>query len=122
MAQEVVAFLEELFDTGFIWDDAELRTLSERLTALGGSPVAELAEGFAGIRLRLRTGEIPEPLRREVEAVVYPRLWKVLEAVRTGLPVGEQRARVQVLNRRLARLLATEADPLLSGRAPGPPG
>jgi len=51
-----------------------------------------------------------EPLRREVEAVIYPRLWKVLEAVRAGLPEGEQRARMQVLNRRLARLLAAEAD------------
>jgi hypothetical protein len=57
-------------------------------------------------------GEMPEPLRREVEAVIYPRLWKVLEAVRAGLPEGEQRARVQVLNRRLARLLAEEADVL----------
>jgi hypothetical protein len=42
--------------------------------------------------------------------VIYPRLWKVLEAVRGGLPEGEQRSRVQVLNRRLARLLASEAD------------
>jgi hypothetical protein len=57
-------------------------------------------------------GEMPEPLRREVEAVIYPRLWKVLEAVREGLPEGEQRARVHVLNRRLARLLAGEADPV----------
>jgi hypothetical protein len=70
--------------------------------------VAELAHGFAGLRLRLRMGDVPEPRRREVEAVVYPRLWKVLEAVRAGLPEGEQRARVHVLNRRLARLLAAE--------------
>jgi hypothetical protein len=69
-----------------------------------------LAHGFAGVRLRLGMGEVPESLRREVEAVIYPRLWKVLEAVRDGLPEGEQRARVHVLNRRLARLLAGEAD------------
>jgi hypothetical protein len=45
-----------------------------------------------------------------VEAVVYPRLWKVLEAVRAELPEGEQRTRVHVLNRRLARLLAAESN------------
>jgi hypothetical protein len=110
LAPDVVAFLEELFETGFTWDEAELADLVERLAALGGSPVAELAQGFAGVGRRLRTGEMAEPLRREVEAVIYPRLWKVLEAVRAGLPEGEQRARVQVLNRRLARLLAAEAD------------
>jgi hypothetical protein len=122
LAPDVVAFLEELFETGFTWDEAELTDLGDRLAALGGSPVAELAQGFAGVRLRLQTGEMAEPLRREVEAVIYPRLWKVLEAVRAGLPEGEQRARVQVLNRRLARLLAAEADPILSGDTPAPPG
>ena len=112
MAPEVVAFLEQLFDDGFTWDERELADLIDRLAALGGSPVAELAQGFAGVRRRLQTGDMPEPLRREVEAVIYPRLWKVLEAVQAGLPEGEQRARVHVLNRRLARLLATEAEVL----------
>jgi hypothetical protein len=107
---DVVAFLEQLLDTGFTWDEAELADLSDRLAALGRSPVAELAHGFAGVGLRLGRGELPERLRPEVEAVIYPRLWKVLEAVRAGLPEGEQRARVQVLNRRLARLLANEAE------------
>lgn len=110
MTPDVVAFLEQLFETGFTWDEPELAELSGRLEALGGSPVAELAHGFAGVRLRLQMGDIPEPLRREIEAVIYPRLWKVLEAVRAGLPEGEQRARVHVLNRRLARLLASEAE------------
>ena len=110
MAPDVVAFLEQLFEAGFSWDEAELADLTGRLSALGDSPVAELASGFEGVRLRLGMAEAPEPLRREVEAVIYPRLWKVLEAVRAGLPEGEQRARVQVLNRRLARLLAAEAE------------
>lgn len=110
MAPDVVAFLEHLFETGFTWDEADLADLSNRLEALDGSPVAELAHGFAGVRLRLQMGDMAEPLRREIEAVIYPRLWKVLEAVRAGLPEGEQRARVHVLNRRLARLLASEAE------------
>lgn len=110
MSPDVVAFLEQLFETGFTWDEAELADLAGRLEALDGSPVAELAHGFAGVRLRLQMGDMDEPLRREIEAVIYPRLWKVLEAVRGGLPEGEQRARVHVLNRRLARLLASEAE------------
>jgi len=110
VAPEVIDFLEQLFETGFTWDEAELADLADRLAALGASPVAELAHGFAGVRLRLQMGEMAEPSRREVEAVIYPRLWKVLEAVRAGLPEGEQRARVHVLNRRLARLLAAEAE------------
>lgn len=110
MQADVVAFLEQLFEAGFVWDETELADLAGRLEALVGSPVAGLAHGFTGVRLRLATGDVPEPLRREVEAVIYPRLWKVLEAVRAGLPEGEQRARVQVLNRRLAQLLAAEAD------------
>jgi hypothetical protein len=109
---DIVAFLEQFLENGFVWDETDLADLADRLAALGASPVAELAHGFTGLRLRLGMGEMPEPLRREVEAVIYPRLWKVLEAVREGLPEGEQRARVQVLNRRLARLLAGEADPV----------
>jgi hypothetical protein len=107
---DVIRLLEDFFETGFSWDEAALDELSRSLAALDDSPVAELAGGFDGLRRRLAAGELPEPLRREVEAVVYPRLWKILEAVRVGLPAGEQRSRVQVLNRRLARLLATEAD------------
>lgn len=110
MDPDVVAFLEELFESGFVWDEAELTGLCDRIDGLAGSPVAELTHGFAAVRLRLEMGEIPEARRREVEAVIYPRLWKVLEAVRAALPEGEQRARVQILNRRLARLLAAEAD------------
>jgi hypothetical protein len=107
---DVITVLEDFFEIGFTWDEAALDDLSRRLAALGDSPIAELADGLAGVRLRLESGEVPEQLRREVEAVIYPKLWKVLEAVRTGLPDGEQRARVQVLNRRLARVLAIEAD------------
>ena len=107
---DVIGLLEQIFETGFEWDETALADLAGRLQALGGSPVAELGHAFAGVGLRLEAADVPEPLRREIEAVVYPRLWKVLEAVRAGLPEGEQRARVHVLNRRLARLLAAETD------------
>jgi hypothetical protein len=110
MQPDVITLLEEIFETGFSWDEADLDDLARRLGGLGGSPVAELAEAFAAVRGRLAAGEVPEPLRREVEAVVYPKLWKVLEAVRAGLPEGEQRSRAQVLNRAVARLLTAEAE------------
>ena len=110
MEPVVIRLLEDFFETGFPWDGAALDDLTGRLAALGDSPVAELRDGLAGVRERLTAGEVPPSLQREVEAVIYPKLWKVLEALRAGLPEGEQRARVQVLNRRLARTLATEAD------------
>jgi hypothetical protein len=119
---DVVAFLEQLFESGFAWDEAELAGLSGRLEAFGGSPVAGLADTFTTVEFHLAAGDVPEPRRREVEAVIYPRLWKVLEAVRGGLPEGEQRNRVQVLNRRLAQLLAGEVDPLVLRDAAPPPG
>jgi hypothetical protein len=119
---DVVTMLEDFFETGFTWDEAALDDVARRLAALRASPVAGLAEGFAEIRRRLATGEMPERLRREVEAVVYSKLWKVLEAVRAGLPEGEQRSRVEVLNRGLARVLEAEADPIISGDTPEPPG
>ncbi|HVW33817.1 MAG TPA: hypothetical protein VHL53_14870 [Acidimicrobiia bacterium] len=106
MQPDVTGFLEEFFETGFDWDAAALGQMAGRLEALSPSPVAGLAPTFAGLRDRLLTTEVPEPLRREVEAVVYPRLWKVLEAVKGGLPAGEQRARIESINRRLGRMLA----------------
>jgi hypothetical protein len=110
MEADVITLLEDFFETGFPWDGPALDDLARQLEALGDSPVAELGEGLAGIRERLADADVPPSVQREVEAVVYPKLWKVLEALRAGLPEGEQRARVQVLNRRLARTLATEAD------------
>ena len=110
MKPDVITLLEDFFETGITWDDAALDDLARRLAGLGRSPVAGVADGIGEVRLRLAAGEVPEPLRREVEAVLYPKLWKVLEAVRAGLPDGEQRARVQVLNRGLGRLLAPEPD------------
>jgi len=43
-----------------------------------------------------------------IEAVAYPCLWKVLEAVRGGLPDGELRTRIEVMGRRLSRTFAEE--------------
>ena len=85
MEPDVVAFLEEILETGFVWDEPGLADLAGRLAALGGSPVAELAHGFAGLGLRLGMGEGPEPLRREAEAFGRERRWTLGETVRVAI-------------------------------------
>jgi len=54
-------------------------------------------------------GPVPLRLSANIEAVAYPRLWKVLEAVRGGLPDGELRTRIEVMGRRLSRTFAEES-------------
>jgi hypothetical protein len=46
-------------------------------------------------------------LRRDLEGILYPRLWKLVEALRDGLPPGEQLNRVRALDSRLRDLLDT---------------
>ena len=60
------------------------------------------------VRLRQRVGDVSAPMRAEIEAIVYPRVWKVIEAIRDGMPDGELRTRLEVMNRRLARLFVEE--------------
>lgn len=102
--------LAALVERGSLWEDGELGRHEQHLRT---APVGEaagptLARAFRALALRQHVGPIPDRLRREIEGVFYPRLWKVLEAVREGLPPDEQLTRVEVLNRRLARLLADE--------------
>ena len=109
MDAELAAEIERFIERDGLWDAGELSRCVARLAAAGpGDLAADLAHTFAAVRLRLEMGPVPERTRRDVEGVVYPRLWKVIEAVRDDLPAGEQLARIQVLNRRLARLLVTE--------------
>lgn len=107
---ELADELERLIERDALWDGGELERLTARLAAARDEAalLGELVHIFDALRLRLAMGPVPDRLRRDVEAVVYPRLWKVVEAVRAELPVGEQRVRIQVLNRRLARLFVDE--------------
>lgn len=109
MDGELAEEIERLIERNALWDDVELERFAERLAAAEpGGPAADLSHTFVALRLRLEMGPVPERTRRDVEGVVYPRLWKVVEAVRDDLPEGEQLVRVQVLNRRLARLFVAE--------------
>jgi hypothetical protein len=102
--------LEAWIERGALWDAEQLDILSQRLGE-ADSLGRDLAHTFAALRLRLGMGPLSSRLQRDVEAVLYPRLWKVLEAARDDLPTGEQRTRIQVLNRRLARLFVAENPP-----------
>jgi hypothetical protein len=101
--------LERFIERDAIWDVAELARYARRLGAASETgAVVDLAHAFAALRLRLQMCEMNPRLRRDVEGVFYPRLWKVIEAVRDELPESEQLVRMQVLNRRLARLFVEE--------------
>jgi hypothetical protein len=119
--RELAEELERFIERDGLWDDDALERLADRL-ATGveqDSLQADLTHVFTALRVRLGMGKVTTKLRRDVEAVVYPRLWKVIEALREDLPSGEQRIRIQVLNRRLARLFVDEDPRPGPGAEPG---
>jgi len=108
VADELEAFVE----SGALWDDSSVASL---VAWLGGEsestddPLpARLGRFLDAVRLRQRVSAVPAPKRAEIEAIVYPRVWKVIEAIRAGLPDAELRTRLEVMNRRLARLFVEE--------------
>jgi hypothetical protein len=107
MGSELAEALEQWIERGVLWDAQELRSVRDRL-ATAGALFPDLDHVFEALRLRLEMCPISPTMRRNVEAVVYPRLWKIIDAARQNLPDGEQRTRIQVLNRRLAQLFVAE--------------
>lgn len=112
MRHELADDLEDFVRRGELWDPAELTRLVtdlEREGAETDDPIpAMLAQPFTSLLLRQRMGEITPRMAHDIEGIIYPRLWKVMEAVREDLPDGEVRTRVEVLNRRLARRFVEE--------------
>jgi hypothetical protein len=104
--------LEEFVRLGHLWSDTDCTAMVERLTAESeatGDPLpARLGRFLDAVNLRTRLGEVPPSLRVEIDAIVYPRVWKLIEAIRDGLPDTELRTRLEVMNRRLARLFVEE--------------
>lgn len=109
---EIADQLEEFVRRGQLWDPAELEALVgglEQESATTGDPIpAMLARPFNSLLVRQQMGNLPTRMAHDVEGIIYPRLWKVMEAVRDGMPDGELRTRVEVMNRRLARRFAQE--------------
>jgi hypothetical protein len=104
--------LEEFIRAGSLWDHVALEQLIARLEDESGAtddPVPQmLAHAMRAILLRLGMGGISQRMTNDLEGIVYPRIWKVMEAARDGLPDGELRTRIEVLNRRLSRRLVEE--------------
>ena len=111
VADELEAFVE----AGGLWDEASVARmvdwLAEESAATDDPLPARLGRFLDAVRLRQRVSNVPAPKRAEIEAIVYPRVWKVIEAIRTGLPDAELRTRLEVMNRRLARLFVEETAP-----------
>ncbi|HEX3426637.1 MAG TPA: hypothetical protein VHT30_10935 [Acidimicrobiales bacterium] len=112
MRLAVVDELEEFVRAGGLWDEAQLEALIGTLDAEAShenDTVAELlTHPLRAVRLRADEGDISPRLAGDLEGIVYPRLWKIMEAVRDEMPDGELRVRIEVFNRRLARRFADE--------------
>jgi hypothetical protein len=112
MRPELADELEDFVRDGDLWHSEKLQAMIDQLQAQGaedGDPLpAMLAQQFNALLMRLRLGEVDQRFAKDVEGVVYPRLWKVMEALRDGMPDTELRIRIEVMNRRLARLFVDE--------------
>ncbi|MEY2475140.1 MAG: hypothetical protein QOG87_455 [Actinomycetota bacterium] len=112
MRVQIVEELEEFIRAGQMWDKDELGTLIRHLEEESDAtedPVPRLlSRPLTSLLWRMKIGELDPRFANDVEGIVYPRLWKVMEAVWDGLPDGELRTRIEVLNRRLARRFAEE--------------
>jgi hypothetical protein len=112
MRLDLVEELEEFVRRGQLWDPTELGALIDRLEREAidtDDPIPSmLARPFNSLLVRQKMGDLPPRMAHDIEGIVYPRLWKVMEAVRQGMPDGELRTRVEVMNRRLARRFAQE--------------
>jgi hypothetical protein len=105
MSRDLADELERLIEHDAVWESGELGRCAQRLAGSPGEPAASLARCFSLLQGRLEEGPMDDRFRRDVEGVLYPRLWKVVEALRDGLPSGEQLNRIRALDHRLRDLL-----------------
>ena len=104
--------LEDFVRRGGVWDRDDLEGVIGRLEAdseAQGDPIPLLlAHALRALLVRMSMGAVPPRMANDLEGILYPRIWKVMEAARAGLPDGELRTRIEVLNRRLSRRLVEE--------------
>jgi hypothetical protein len=105
MSRDLADELERLIEQDAVWESGELGRCAERLALSPAEPATSLARCLSVLQGRLEEAQVDDRMRRNVEGVLYPRLWKVVEAVRDGLPPGEQLNRIRALDRRLGELL-----------------
>jgi len=116
--------LEGFIGSGHLWDPDELASLIHRLEAMAevddDTALRHVARFLHSVLVRQQIGPVSTRLAADIEGIVYPRLFKVMEAVWDGLPEGELRTRIEVMNRRLSRLFATEPSTASLGPAVTP--
>ena len=97
---------------GDLWNGDHLGRLVRRLRdeseTTGDANPARLADALDVLRARVTSGPVVPRTAHEVEAIVFPRMWKVMEAARGGLPEGEVRTRIAALGQRLSGRLGEE--------------
>jgi hypothetical protein len=112
MRMELADELEEFVRLGHLWSNVDCDQMVERLnaeSASSGDPLpARLGRFLDSVSIRTRISDVPSSLRVQIDAIVYPRVWKVIEGIRDGMPDAELRTRIEVMNRRLARLFVEE--------------
>lgn len=112
MRMELADDLEEFVRAGHLWSNEDCAAMVNRLndeTAASTDPLpARLGRFLEAVNIRTRIGDVPSSLRVQIDAIVYPRVWKVIEGIRDGMPDAELRTRIEVMNRRLARLFVEE--------------
>ena len=112
MRAELADELEAFVESGDLWHPDNLQAMIANLQAQGeadNDPLpAMLARQFSALLMRLELGKVDQRFAKDVEGVVYPRLWKLMEALRDDMPETELRIRIEVMNRRLARVFVDE--------------
>jgi len=113
MRSEMADVLEEFVRVGDLGDPIQLDALVadlRREATNSADPVAgELAEAFSVLSARATRGPVPHRVVTDLEGIVFPRLWKLLEAVWDHLGEAEMSTRVGSLNRRLNQVLTVGA-------------
>jgi hypothetical protein len=112
MRLELADELEEFVRLGHLWTDGDcgamVAHLSDESVTTDDPLPARLGRFLEAVSIRTRIGEVPRSLQVEIEAIVYPRVWKLIEGIRDGMPDSELQTRIEVMNRRLARLFVEE--------------
>lgn len=85
-----------------LWDQDALAALVDRLGDESDDVSLRLVVILGSLLERSRSAPVPTRLAADIDGVVYPRLWKILEAVWDELPVSEVRIRVDSLGARLS--------------------
>jgi len=109
MRSEMAGVLEEFVRAGDLGDpvqlDALVADLRREATDSSDLVAGKLAEALSVLSAHGGKGPVPHRVAAEIDGIVFPRLWKLLEAVWDHLGEAEMTTRVGSLDRRLNQVL-----------------